>query len=148
MMSRTILKSTVLTIAACAAMLGADPKTVDGVKAAERGWGAATASADEAALNKILADDLTYTHSSGENDTKAIFIDNMKSGARKYHEVTYKSVDARLYGNAAVVMVVGAVKTSVKGAMQAPANLRMLHLWVYQNGAWRLAAHQSLRLPN
>ncbi len=129
-------------------MWAADPKTVEGVKAAEKAWATATAAADEAVLNKVLADDLTYTHSTGDSDTKAIFIGNMKSGERKYLEVTVKSVDVRLYGNSAVGMVVGTVKTSAKGVAQPPANLRMLHLWVYQKGAWQLAAHQSLRLPN
>jgi uncharacterized protein (TIGR02246 family) len=147
-MSKTILRTSLLTLAAYATLLAADPKTVDGVKAAERAWGAATASADEAALGKLLADDLTYTHSTGDNDSKAVFIGNMKSGFRKYHEVTYESIDARLYDNAAVVMAVANIKTSQKGAAPAPAHLRFLHLWVYQKGAWRLAAHQSLRLPN
>ena len=143
-MSKTIL----LTLAACTAMLAADPKTVDGVKAAVKAWGAATASADETALNKLLADDLTYTHSTGDTDNKSAFIGNMKSGLRKYHAVKFDSVDARLYGNTAVAMVVLTVTTSVKGAMQAPAHLRVLHTWVYQKGAWHLAAHQSLRLAN
>ena len=142
------LRTISLTLTTCAAMWAADPKTVDGVKAAEKAWGAATASADEAALNKLLADDLSYTHSTGDSDTKAMFIGNMKSGERKYHEVTFKSVDARLYGDSAVSMVVGGVRVSMKGAVQAPAKLRMLHFWVYQKGAWRLAAHQSLRLPD
>jgi ketosteroid isomerase-like protein len=143
-----INKSLLLTLAACATMLAADPKTVDGVKAAEKAWGAATASADEAALTKLLADDLSYTHSTGDTDTKAMFIGNMKTGERKYHEVTYESVDARLYDNAAVVMAVAKIKTSMKGAAPTPAHLRFLHLWVYQKGAWKLAAHQSLRLAN
>lgn len=125
----------------------ADPKTVDAVKEAERAWGKATAAGDEAALTKLLAEDLSYTHSNGETDSKSVFIGNMKTGARKYHEVNYESVEARLYGNSAVVMALANIKTSQKGGAVAPAHLRFLHLWVYQKGAWRLAAHQSLRLP-
>jgi ketosteroid isomerase-like protein len=147
-MNRTILTSALFTSAACTLLRGADAKTADAVKAAERAWGAATAAADGAVLEKLLADDLTYTHSNGETDTKAVFIGNMKSGARRYHEVNYESVEARLYNNSAVVMAVANIKTSQKGATPAPAHLRFLHFWVYQKGAWRLAAHQSLRLPN
>ena len=150
-MTTMMIKTVLISLAAASAtvMLAADAKTVDAVKAAEKAWGVATASADEAALNKLLADDLSYTHSTGDTDTKAQFIGNMKSGVRKYHEVTYESADARLYNNdAAVVTAVLTVKTSAKGAMQPPAKLRVLHFWVYQKGAWRLAAHQSLRLAN
>jgi len=144
MMSKTIL----LTFAAGLVMLAADPKTVEGAKAAERAWGAATASGDLATLEKVIADDLSYIHSTGDVDTKAILIGNMKSGARKYHEMTYESLDARVYDNAAVVTAVARIKTSVNGAAPVPAHLRFIHVWVYQKGIWRLAAHQSLRLPN
>lgn len=146
-MKRLVLVSLSALLFGAAAASARDAKTVDAVKEAERAWGAATASADEVALTKLLAEDLSYTHSNGETDTKGVFIGNMKSGARKYHEVTYESVDARLYNNSAVVMAVARIKTSQKGAAPAPAHLRFLHLWVYQKGAWRLAAHQSLRLP-
>jgi ketosteroid isomerase-like protein len=144
MMSKTIL----LTLAACTVMLAADAKTVDGVKAAERAWGKATASGDLATLDKVLADDISYTHSTGDTDTKAVLVGNMKSGARKYLEMTYESLDARLYDNAAVVMAVARIKTSVNGAAPVPAHLRFVHMWVYQKGTWRLAAHQSMRLPD
>ena len=36
MTTKTILQTSLLTLAACAVMLAADPKTVDGVKAAEK----------------------------------------------------------------------------------------------------------------
>ena len=147
-MSKTILISTLLTLALSLTMPAAEPKTAEGVKAAERAWGAATASANEAALGKLLTDDLSYTHSTGDTDSKAVFIGNMKSGDRKYHEVTYESVEARLYDNAAVVMAVARIKTSQKGAAPTPAHLRFLHMWVYRKGAWQLAAHQSMRLPD
>ncbi len=143
-MSKTIL----LTLAACTVMLAADPKTVEGAKAAERAWGAATASGDLATLEKIIADDLSYTHSTGDVDTKAVLIGNMKNGSRKYLEMTYEKLEARLYDNAAVVMADARIKTSVNGAAPVPAHLRFLHVWVYQKGTWRLAAHQSLRLAN
>ncbi len=140
---------TILLLALSVGLLAAaDAKTVAAVEAAERAWGAATAAGDEAKLNALLADDLSYTHSNGETDTKAVFIGNMKSGARKYHEVNFEKVEARLYNNSAVVMALANIKTSQKGGPQAPAHLRFLHLWVYQKGAWKLAAHQSLRLPN
>ncbi len=144
MMSKTIL----VTLAACTVMLAADPKTVDGVKAAERAWGKATASGDLAALDKLLADDLSYTHSTGDIDTKAVLVGNMKSGSRKYLEMNYEKLEGRLYDNAAVVNADARIKTSVNGATPVPAHLRFIHVWVYQKGMWRLAAHQSLRLPD
>jgi ketosteroid isomerase-like protein len=55
-------------------LFAADPKTVEAVKATDRAWAAATVQGDAAALKNLLADDLTYTHSNGETDTKAVFM--------------------------------------------------------------------------
>ncbi|MBM3726550.1 MAG: nuclear transport factor 2 family protein [Acidobacteria bacterium] len=126
----------------------ADPKTVDGVTAAEKAWAAATAKADETALNKLLAADLDYVHSNGDADNKTQFIGNMKSGARRYHKVEHEKIDARVYGNTAVVTATARIETSQKGGAPAPAHLRFIHVWVHQKGQWQMVAHQSLRLPN
>src|SRR5262245_5815415 len=123
-------------------------KSADAVKAAEKAWAAATVSGDEATLRQILADDLTYTHSTGETDTKQAFIDNLKSGVRKYHKVNHDSMDVRLYGNTAVLMATAQIETSQKGANPNPAHLRFIHVWLLKDGRWRMVAHQSLRLPN
>jgi ketosteroid isomerase-like protein len=137
---------TILSIVAGLAM--AADKSAEGVKAAEKAWASATATANEAALKQILADDLTYTHSTGDTDSKTVFIDNMKTGARKYHKVNHDSMDVRMYGNTAVVTATAQVETSQKGGSVNPAHLRFIHVWVFQNGHWRLVAHQSQRMAN
>src|SRR5207245_7663369 len=45
-------------------------KSAEVVKAAEKSWASATVADDEATLKQVLSDDLTYTHSTGETDTK------------------------------------------------------------------------------
>ena len=123
-------------------------KSAEAVKAAEKSWASATVADDEATLRQVLSDDLTYTHSTGETDTKQAFMDNLKSGVRKYHKVNHDSMDVRLYGNTAVLMATAHIETSQKGGNPAPARLRFIHVWVLKQGRWQLAAHQSLRLPN
>jgi len=127
--------------------LAAD-KSADAVKAQEKLWASATVAGDEAALGQVLAEDLSYTHSNGDTDTKAAFIDNLKTGARKYHKLDHESMDVRLYGNTAILTATAQVATSQKGGSVTPAHLRFIHVWVLQNGRWQLVAHQSLRLPN
>ena len=122
-------------------------KSADAVKAAEKAWASATVAGQEATLKQVLADDLTYTHSNGETDTKAVFIDNLKTGARKYHKMNHESMDVRLYGNTAVLTATAQIETSQKGGTVNPAHLRFIHVWVLKDGRWQLVAHQSLRLP-
>jgi ketosteroid isomerase-like protein len=123
-------------------------KASDAVKAAEKAWASATVAGDEAALKELLSDDLSYTHSNGETDTKAVFIQNLKTGARKYHKLHHESMDVRLYGDTAVLTATAQVETSQKGGKVHPVHLRFIHVWVMKNGRWQMAAHQSLRLPN
>lgn len=137
---------TILFVAASLAL--AANNSGDAVKAQEKLWASATVAGDEASLKKVLADDLTYTHSNGDTDGKAAFIDNLKSGARKYHKVDHESMDVRVYGKTAVLTATAQIETSQKGGNVAPAHLRFIHVWVLRNGQWQLVAHQSLRLPN
>jgi len=144
-----MIKILLFGLLASGALLAADSKTIEAVKSADRAWARATVKGDAAALQNLLGDELTYTHSNGETDTKKIYIDNL-AGARKYHKIEYESLDARLYanGNAAVVTAVARVETSQKGGPVNPAHLRFVHMWIHQQGRWQLVAHQSLRLPN
>ncbi|PYV13713.1 MAG: hypothetical protein DMG07_13645 [Acidobacteria bacterium] len=93
-----MFRALLVTLLASSPLIAADAKTVEAVKNAERAWAAATVKGDAAALGNLLADDLTYTHSTGDTDTKRQFIANL-SGARKYHKIEYESLDARLYLN-------------------------------------------------
>jgi len=125
----------------------ADPSD-SAVKEAEKIWATATVAGDEAKLKQVLADDLTYTHSNGETDTKAQYISNLKTGARKYLKLNHEGMEVRTYGNAAVLTATAQIETSQKGGAASPAHLRFIHVWINRNGRWQLVAHQSLRLPN
>jgi ketosteroid isomerase-like protein len=118
------------------------------VKTAEKLWATATVAGHEATLNQVLADDLTYTHSNGDSDTKSTFINNLKTGARKYHRLDHESMEVRLYGNTAILTATAQVETSQRGGNVAPSHLRFIHVWIRQDGRWQMVAHQSLRLPN
>jgi ketosteroid isomerase-like protein len=140
--------SKLFPLLALIACLGfAAERSADGVKAAEKSWASATVAGDEATLRQLLASDLTYTHSNSDTDTKAVFIDNLKTGARKYHKLDHESMEVRLYGNTAVLAAVAGVETSQKGGKPNPVRLRFIHVWVWQQGRWQMVAHQSLRLP-
>ena len=66
---------------------------------------------------------------------------------RKYVKMNHESMDVRIYGNTAVLMATAQIETSQNGGAPNPAHLRWVHVWVNENGHWRLVAHQSLRLP-
>ena len=116
------------------------------VEKAEQAWSAAVRSADAAALEKMLADDLVYTHASGSVDTKRSYIDSLKSGARKYTGVDFTETKIRMYGNTAV-LTTNARMRGAAGGNAFDDRVRLLHVWVKGAGGWQLASHQTTKIP-
>ncbi len=98
---------------------------------------------DVQALEKILADDLIYTHTTARIDTKASFIEAISSGRSKYRSVERKDVEVRQFGDSAVVT--GHAKFHVGDNKFAA---RFIDVYAKRDGAWQMVAWQSTRLPD
>ncbi len=98
---------------------------------------------DAQALEEILADDLIYTHTTARLDTKASFIDAVKTGKSNYKSVDRKDVEVRDLGDTAVVT--GHAKFHV-GDNKFEA--RFIDVYAKRNGAWQMVAWQSTRVPD
>ena len=106
----------------------------------------AMADKDIAKLNNLICKDLIYTHSSARLDTKQSLIGAMESGATVYTSVVPSDVVAQDLGN--VVVLTGAAQISVS-ANGTPNSfgVRFTDVYQNQNGAWRMVAWQSTKLP-
>ena len=106
----------------------------------------AMAQKDLATLNKLLSDDLVYTHSSARLDTKQSLIGNMESGSTVYTAVEPSGVKAQDLGD--TVILTGACRISVT-AQGRPNSFSVRFTDVYANkgGQWQMVAWQSTRLP-
>lgn len=106
----------------------------------------AMAEKDVATLNRIIADDLIYTHSSARTDTKATLIGAMESGAAVYTSVEPSDVVAQDLGDA--VVLTGVAAMSVKLG-DTPNSFRVRFIDVYANrgGQWQMVTWQSTKLP-
>src|SRR5687767_6936091 len=71
--------------------------------AAEDARYAAQMSGNYADLEKLLGDDLVYTHSSAAVDTKKAFIESVRSGAVKYRSMKRSGTSTRIYGCMAII---------------------------------------------
>ncbi|MCH9025188.1 MAG: nuclear transport factor 2 family protein [candidate division Zixibacteria bacterium] len=101
--------------------------------------------ADTAALDTILADDLTYTHTNGWVDTKEQFIGWLETGELNYESITTHSVLVRVYAAVAVVTGQAAVKIKVNG-QEKNLQIRFIDVYVKRNAHWQMVAWQSIRL--
>src|SRR5260370_22521087 len=109
---------------------------------------AAMVSVDEPALKKLLADDLTYIHSSGLFQNKGQFIADLKSGAIKYVSVTPSETDwkVRVLGNTAVVNGLAAVHV-VDHGNDVSFRLRYTTVHTNRSGSWQMIAWEATRVP-
>ena len=107
----------------------------------------AMVDADYAALDKLLADDLLYAHSSGEIDDKGKLVGAMRSGARSYKKMTTDETRYRVDGKLAVVTGRVAVEVARDGKPQA-FKARFTAIYEKAASGWRLAAWQTTRLPD
>ena len=102
---------------------------------------------DAQALDEILADDLSYTHSTARVETKAEFISSLTSGRTKYRSMERDDVKVRRYGDTAVVT--GRAKFQVNANGQdIKFQVRFTDVYAKRDDVWRMVAWQSTKLPD
>jgi ABC-type molybdate transport system substrate-binding protein len=145
----------VLMLASCVAMATAAwaqapaGKAEQAVLQAEKDRFAAMMKGDRAGLERVLADDLTYTHTNTLFESKAEFIKSVTSGAIDYVSVVPSESDwkVRIYGGSiAIVNGVAAVNVVDKGN---DLKFKIRYTTVHRNegGRWLLASWQATRFP-
>ena len=97
---------------------------------------------DLASLDPILADDLSYSHSSGRTDTKASFLELVRSG--HYLGVDFARRDVVPCGNAAIVRGRAQMRVNHDGeSLSYP--ILFLEVYALRGNAWQLVAWQATR---
>ena len=139
----TVLAAALLAMAARA---GAEDPAEAAVLKREEARLQAMVKADLAALEDILADDLSYVHSSGSVDSKREFVDAIRTGRLKYKSYDRKEAAVAVYGDTALVTGKAFVVVVREGA-DVPIRLQFTNVWVKRAGKWRMVAWHSTRLP-
>ena len=141
-MIRRLLASAMLL---CAAAVAADLQAE--VQAAENAWIAAIKAKDAAALGRVLADDLIYVHSGGVVDSKAQYIAKVTSGKQVYKGVDQFKVKIRGEGSTASAQYWARMR-GINATGDFDDKLVVAHIWVKTGGVWRMAYHQTTKVPD
>jgi len=126
-------------------ILAGPPKPADekAVLAAQKQLVDAMIKGDATALEKLLADDLSYTHSNALTETKAQVLQVIKSGSTKYESIEFVDTKVRQYGD----VVVTNHKMNFKNPGTPVNKLFVTMVWAKQSGGWQLVNRQATRLP-
>jgi hypothetical protein len=143
----------VLTVFAGIALCAVESRAVrpdsaaDEVLAAENARIAALTHNDVAAVDKLLGDDLTYVHGSGKVDTKASFLEAIRSGRVHYVSLDARKLHVRVVGDAGVIDGEYHIRVTDSHVQADPLDIDIFILGVYarRGGHWQMIAWQSTR---
>jgi ketosteroid isomerase-like protein len=97
---------------------------------------------DAVALEKIWADDYTFTNGAGETHSKTQRLANLKSGATSLDSIT-QDEDMKVWVHGDVAVATGRI--TIKGQYsgnQASGQYRSINVWVKGTAGWQLVANQ------
>lgn len=99
-----------------------------------------------ASLEKVLGEQLVYTHSNGRIETKKEVIDALAVKKSTVYAAVDYGAEKQLafYGNTAVIRQDTTVK--LLGADPRTLKLSILYVWVKGKGGWQLVGRQATRL--
>lgn len=84
--------------------------------------------------------DLSYTHSSGEVDTRDTYVDKLREGWYAYHSIEHP-VD-RVVVNGDVAMVFGQMRADITaGGVEKRLDNECLSVWVRDDSGWLFYAY-------
>ena len=106
----------------------------------------AMCEADAATLEKLLADTLVYTHSTGAADGKAAYIAGVRAKKWNYRKIERPVESVQVHGGCAIVTGQIRIDILIDGNAKI-LNSRYTDVWVKGAGGWQMAAWQSTPIP-
>jgi len=125
----------------CAATIEEEVRTTDAARIR------ATIAGEAERLAPLLSDRLSYGHADGRVQTKADFLDAVRSHHMRYESYDYEFLQidrvtdevAALSGRASLIVRIGEQHVAFR--------LRFLAVWHREADGWKLFAYQSAQLP-
>ena len=96
-------------------------------------------------LEALVADELSYGHSSGTIQTKAQFVDVIINKETVYKSITLTEPVVSVVGADAIARHTLVVESESAGKA-ATTKIGVLQVWVKRDGRWKLLARQAFKL--
>jgi ketosteroid isomerase-like protein len=100
---------------------------------------------DVDALDRLLADDAVWIHASSNIDTKASFIEGIRTGRLQCFRIDQEHLSVRLYGPVALLSGIVDMEVASEGKRRSSKN-RYTCGWVGDQGRFRMVFWQSTRM--
>jgi hypothetical protein len=134
------------TAAAAAATATAAAKAEQEVLKAEKDRFEAMVKADTGALDKLLAPELSYTHSNAQLQDKAGIDGDIRNKSIRYLSIEPSDIHAVVLGTTAVVTGSAVVKV-IQNGDDVNIKIRYTTVHINRRGEWQMVAWQATRVP-
>lgn len=104
-------------------------------------------SEDVVALGELLAEDLSYSHTTGWTETKSGFLSTIETKTIDYVGILPSNISCRLHNKTAIITGESAMSLLVQGD-PLQLSIRFLDVSYEVDGNWFLIAWQSVRLKD
>jgi Domain of unknown function (DUF4440) len=105
----------------------------------------AMVNADSVVLNKLVSTKLSYGHSGGAIDDKKIFLEKLVSGKSDFVTMDLSEQVITISKKTAIVRHALSATTNDNGK-PGIVSLKVMQVWLKQNGVWVLVARQAIKL--
>jgi len=118
-----------------------DPAAVKEVLAASDALKQAMMKKDAAGLQKLLHEDLTYSHSNARLQNKADVV-KATMGATTIEAMDFSEATVRVYGTTALIRA-NVDMRSGSGGKSTTSHINVLFVWLKGPGGWQLVGRQA-----
>jgi ketosteroid isomerase-like protein len=106
----------------------------------------AQAAGKAEAIAPLLAEDLSYSHSSGAVDDKAKLLAGITKANYKWTSLEYRNPTVKVVGSAAIVRFNFVGEQEFTDGKKTPQNLAILMNWQKQGNEWKLLSRSATKL--
>jgi ketosteroid isomerase-like protein len=102
-------------------------------------------AADKAKLDSLVADQLSYGHSSGTLQDKTVFVDVIVSKKSVYKSIELTKQTVAVVGNNAIVRHAWESESGTGDGKWNVSKIGVMQVWQKQGSNWKLLARQAFR---
>ena len=106
----------------------------------------AMVAADRPTLERLLAPELSYAHSSGSVQNRSELLEALGAGTLRYTAIRTREVAARAFNSTGVVVATADLEVMAGGAPRSIA-IGYTATYLRRSGRWQLVAYRSTALP-
>jgi hypothetical protein len=101
---------------------------------------------DKTVLDKIIHEDLSYGHSGGNIETKAMLIESLMTGVSDFKTIELTDQTIKVHGKTAIVRHKLSAETNNRG-VAGTVKLSILYVFQKVKGEWQMLARQAVKIP-